>query len=520
MLTAPDFDGSGDHGMKHQSRAASWRKRNCLLWTVLIVATMSTSGCVFSPRMHVVTVAPDARSFVETKSEQPYVPWGTNYYDPNTGWYPQIWKQFDPERVERHFQVMSELGVNCARVFLAAAAFQPDVETIEEEALRKLDTLIKIARRAGIRLILTGPDHWEGEVPYWQPDRFAGEEALKALENFWTVVGQRYRDEPAILAWDLVNEPQMPWALDSWAPRWHTWLESKYQNFEGLKAAWDDELEADEAWGSIEFAKDTAEQDNPRLLDWQRFREHLADQWVERQVKTIRSVDPTHMITIGYVQLSYPVVRPGDPHLYPAFNPRRQAQWLDFISIHFYPLMGRPYGSRAQWDRNLAYLRSILAYCHVGKPVVLGDYGWYGGGAPQGRPLLTEEEQERWLHAEVEASRRLAHGWLSWPFADTPESTDMSLFGGLVKPNMLVKVWAVRFRTYARHLDVVPQPTPDLPDFDFEPALTATLETMIAMQDEYAELVGKAVREAGPIPQMELELPEKKVAAPPLPGEE
>lgn len=337
----------------------------------------------------------------------------------------------------------------------------------------------------------------EGEPAYWKPDRYAGAEALKALETFWTVVGQRYCDEPAILAWDLGNEPNMPWARESWGPRWNDWLKSKYQNQEGLQAAWADELATDETLGQIGIPANTAKRNSPRLLDWQRFREHLADQWVRRQVEVLRRVDPSHMITVGYIQWSYPGVRPGDPGLYSAFNPHRQAQWLDFISIHFYPLMGNPFSSINYWERNLAYLQGILAYCHTGKPVVLGEYGWYGGGAPQGRPRRTEDQQKRWIGAEIEASRQLAHGWLSWPFADSPDSSDMSIYGGMVKIDMSPKAWGVAFNAFAQNLRLLPQPTPELPAHDFTACLTAPLDETIAAHQEYAERVQKALEEAG-----------------------
>ena len=472
---------------------------------LLVAALLAASGCAFPARMGLVTTAPDGTGFVEARSGKPFVPWGTNYYDPNTGWPPQVWQQFDEDQVATHFEIMSEIGVNCARVFLAAAAFQPDPDTVDEEALAKLDTLVKIARRSGIRLIITGPDHWEGQAPYWKPDRFAGPEALRALGNFWTVVGQRYRGEPAIFAWDLVNEPQMPWSVESWSPRWNDWLQAKYESQDAFKVAWGNELAADETLGSVTIPKNSGKRGNPRLLDWQLFREHLADQWVQRQVDVLRRVDPDHMITVGYIQWSYPVIRPGDPNLYSAFNPKRQAQWLDFISMHFYPLMGRPWGSRTNWDRNLAYLQALLAYCHVGKPVVLSEYGWYGGGAPPGRPRVTEDQQGRWITAEIEASRRLVHGWLSWPFADTPDATDMSVFGGLVRYNFLHKLWTLRFRSYAKSLAILPQPTPELPAFDVTPSLTAPLEDLMAMHEEHAALVQKALEEAGPLPEIELQ---------------
>jgi len=195
-------------------------------------------------------------------------------------------------------------------------------------------------------------------------------------------------------------------------------------------------------------------------------------------------------------------VRPGEPGLYSAFNPHRQKQWLDFVSVHFYPLMGQPFDSRDSWQKNLAYLQTVLAYCQTGKPVVLGEYGWYGGGAPQGRPTLDEDQQSRWILAEIEASRRLARGWLSWPFADTPDSTDMSLHGGMVRANMGHKLWAWWFQAYASKLSMLPQPTPPLPSFDVTPSLTTPIDDLPAMFDQNADLVQGALRQAGPVPQM------------------
>jgi hypothetical protein len=482
-------------------------------WMRLGIGLMvfAAAGCALMgagrtrPKLGLIAVAPGGTGFVEQGTGRAFVPFGTNYYDPNTGWAPKIWQQFDPNRVTNHFKVMSDLGVNGARVFLAAATFQPDVNTVSEEALAKLDTLVQIARQSGIRLVLTGPDHWEGRPPYWKPDRFAGAQALQALDNFWRVVGQRYQGEPAILAWDLLNEPHMPWFVETWRPKWNAWLHAKYTSRDGLEAAWGSELREDESWDNVGVPADEARKGNPRLLDWQLFRETLADEWVRRQAAVLRQADPTHLITVGYIQWSYPVVRPGNPSLYSAFNPHRQAQWLDFVSVHFYPLMGQPLVSKAVWDENLAYLQSILAYCQTGKPVVLEEYGWYGGGAPQGRQYLNENEQARWLVAEIEASRRLAGGWLSWPFADTPDSTDMSLYGGLVKTNMIYKLWGRSFRVYASQLAILPQPAPQLPAFDFAASLTAPVEELLGLQEKYGQMVQAAVKKAGPLPQVKEE---------------
>ncbi|MFH1718011.1 MAG: beta-galactosidase, partial [Planctomycetota bacterium] len=252
---------------------------------IFISALSSPAAAQQKPKMELITVAPDVRGFAERGSGIVYIPFGTNYYDPHTGWAPKLWRQFDAEKVRKHFRVMSELGINCARIFLTAGSFQPTAETVEEEALAKLDKLVEIAREKNIRLILTGPDHWEGQPPYWKPDRFAGENALRALEHFWNVVGRRYRGEPAVFAWDLLNEPHLPWFVEQWGPKWNLWLGRTYGDREALKAAWGDELAETDSWGSVAAPEDKADAGNPRLRDWQRFREHLADEWVRRQVE-------------------------------------------------------------------------------------------------------------------------------------------------------------------------------------------------------------------------------------------
>lgn len=447
------------------------------------------------PSMELITVAQDGQGFIEAVSGRSYIPFGTNYYDPHTGWAPKLWRRFDAEKVQQHFHVMSGLGVNCARVFLTAGSFQPTAEKIEEQALVKLDKLIEIARENGVRLILTGPDHWEGQPDYWKSDRFADRVALQTLERFWTVVAQRYHGEPAIFAWDLLNEPHMPWFVEQWRPQWNVWLQNTYGNREALKTAWDNELTEADEWGNLEVPENRPDSGNPRLRDWQHFREHLADEWVRRQVEAIRHVDTTHLITVGYIQWSYPLVRSGNPNRYAAFNPRRQVRWLDFVTIHFYPTLGSPFQSEENWQKNIDYLQGILAYCHTGKPVVLGEFGWYGGGAPQHHPYLSEQQQARWISKEIEASRSLADGWLSWPFADTPESGDVSLFAGLVRADLTVKDWGRKFKELAANLPELKKSKPKLPTYDFPMALTTDDNELIKLHEAYIKAIQQAINE-------------------------
>jgi endo-1,4-beta-mannosidase len=287
----------------------------------------------------------------------------------------------------------------------------------------------------------------------------------------------------------------MPWFVEQWRPKWNVWLQSTYENREALKAAWGDELTEADKWGNVSVPENQSDSGNPRLCDWQLFREHLADEWVCRQVGAIRRVDPTHLITVGYIQWSYPLVRPGNPNRYAAFNPHRQAHWLDFVTIHFYPTLGSPFQSEENWQKNIDYLQGVLAYCHTGKPVVLGEFGWYGGGAPQHHPYLSEQQQAHWISEEIEASRSLADGWLSWPFADTPESGDISLFAGLVKDDMTLKDWGRKFRELAANLPELKSPKPKLPAADFQMALTADNNELGKMHDDYIKVIQQRIKE-------------------------
>jgi endo-1,4-beta-mannosidase len=214
---------------------------------------------------------------------------------------------------------------------------------------------------------------------------------------------------------------------------------------------------------------------------------------VRRQVEAIRRADPSHLVSIGYIQWSYPLVRPGNPSRYAAFNPREQARWLDFVTIHFYPTFRGPFQSEENRQKNIGYLQAVLAYCHVGKPVVLGEFGWYGGGAPQKHPYLSEEQQAQWIGEEVEATRSLADGWLSWPFADTPSSRDISLYAGLVKPDLTLKAWGREFKRLAASLPELKRPTPELPTPDFAAILTADQKELSQWHRTYTEGIRQAM---------------------------
>jgi len=375
--------------------------------------------------------------FIDSVSDKPYIPVGVNYYDHETGWAPQIWKQFDENRVRRQFYKMKEYGINAARFFIASTAFLPEKNRIDEIAIEKFDKYIAIAKETDIRIIPTGPDHWEGVPDYCKPDMYCNPDALEAIKTYWEYMAVRYKNEPAIFAWDLRNEPMIYWDSEPMRNGWKKYLKEKYG--ENVKLT--------------DIPDDEPDENNQLLYDYQLYREQVAYNWTKIQTNTIRNAGDKHLITIGYIQWSFPGFTGNKkPSGYAAFRPSELARLIDFDCPHFYPTLGDPVDPEIK-RKNIQYLLDWICYCDLSRPVVLEEFGWYGGGEiNEYQPFRSHEDQLDWNRALMEETIGIASGWLNWPFADTTSSTDISKFSGLVTSDLQPKPWGIAFKDYAEKL--------------------------------------------------------------------
>lgn len=419
------------------------------------------------------------RTGLQTDRGQPFLPLGVTWYRPGTGWAPQVWKQFDPVATRSDFRRMKELGINTVRVFLSFGSFLNAPDSVDEDGLRKFDALLEIAEETSIYLHPTGPDHWEGLPDWARVDRYADEKVLAALEQFWRVFAARYRGHTALFAYDLLNEPEVPWDTPVLRSRWPLWLQKTYGELPALAKAWNLPA-APASWDAIPIPPGQDAPRDPALLAYQHFRESIAETWVSRQVQAIRSVDRKILVTAGLIQWSVPAVLAHSRH-YSAFPPSLAARHLDFLEIHFYPLENGAYEYKDAGSelRNLAYLESVLRECaRQSKPVVIAEFGWYGGGQPRfdngKHPAATETQQAEWCSRLVEVSRGLACGWLNWGLYDQPEATDPSQFTGLLASDGRIKSWGRAVSLLSTQLK--PRPALaliDRPSLDWDLALTS-----------------------------------------------
>ena len=410
------------------------------------------------------------KGFVDTAGKR-FIPGGLSYYRPDTGWSPQLWKKFDAEATRRDFQQMKRLGLNVARVFITYGSFYTQPGQLDPAGLAAFDRMLDLADEAGIYLHPTGPEAWEG-LPAWVHAQgglhhnFANDASLKAQEDFWRMFAGRYRGRSTIWAYDMRNEPSVPWDTPHSRVKWDEWRTARNQ--------------------PIVPVPDKEASPSAILADYQRFRESVAETWVARQAAAIRAVDPEALVTVGLIQWSIPAQSISIDR-YTAFRPEKIARHLDFMSLHFYPLANGVYRYESQdaEDANLAALESMARECaKPGKPLVIGEFGWYGGGALDagGKPA-SEGQQAHWCRRVVEVTAPMACGWINWGLYDTPEAKDVSRLTGLLTIKGEDKEWGKAFGPFVSGLPTA-NTLPARPDLPWESA-TMDREAMARFQAEY-----------------------------------
>jgi beta-galactosidase GanA len=142
----------------------------------------------------------------------------------------------------------------------------------------------------------------------WPGLCFHSVEVWTAAEQFLTAVVQRYREHPALLTWDVWNEPHLEPA--SYFPdRWYcycaasrreflAWLKRRYRSLAALNDAWSRRFGS---WDHVQPPR--LFEAVPDVIDWRQFWFDSISQWLEARVTAVRSADASHPV-MTHVALS------------------------------------------------------------------------------------------------------------------------------------------------------------------------------------------------------------------------
>jgi hypothetical protein len=140
---------------------------------------------------------------------KPYHVAGINYYPRDTAW-DRFWLNYNADETDRDFALMQSLGINTMRTFVQFQQFGG--AHVDAKMLDKLADLLDRADAHGLKVMVTLFDfRTDYSLLLWP-------ESDRHLEAILT----RFRDHPAVLAWDIKNEPNLDYAtsgratVDAW----------------------------------------------------------------------------------------------------------------------------------------------------------------------------------------------------------------------------------------------------------------------------------------------------------------
>lgn len=136
-----------------------------------------------------------------------------------------FWKQFKDNYVTREdISYLKKTGVNTIRFPFHYKLFTDEDYmglSNAQDGFARTDSLISWCREAGIYLILDMHDAPGGQTgdniddSYGYPWLFESEQSQKLFLDIWVKIAKRYKNEPVILGYDLLNEPIAPYFGDN-----------------------------------------------------------------------------------------------------------------------------------------------------------------------------------------------------------------------------------------------------------------------------------------------------------------
>lgn len=325
-------------------------------------------------------------------------------------YYPEHWNSSE---WERDIKNISEMGFQ----FIHIAEFSW-IQMEPEEGkydFKWLDTVLGLATKYKLKVVLGTPTSispvWMGikypEIYVMNSNYIRAEHGTRGVQSLsnpvWrdfskkivTQMGQRYGNNPAVIGWQLDNEPE---GREDYSPSaqeaFRKWLEKKYQNIAALNQAWGTAFwsQTYSDFGQIKIYNANLVGwwgTNPHaLLDFKRFSADTQAEFLDFQATILRSLISNNQ----YVTTNYTAITANaDP---------RRTQKLDFNSFTSYPNKGNANigdkGFRLGDPKELSFALSFFKQEHVNSGIMELQPGYVNWGAIN--PLLQPGTVRMWLY--------------------------------------------------------------------------------------------------------------------------
>ena len=156
----------------------------------------------------------------------------------------EFWRRFQDGFVTEHdIALIAAQGFDHVRLPLNARMLQGDDGTFLDRGFELVDRAVRWSRAHGLRVLLDlhgAPGGQTGtnidDSPRGMPELFMDRRYRDLTVSLWEELARRYRDEPAVLGYDLLNEP-LP---NEWQHRYQDELVALYRDLTDAVRAIDD----------------------------------------------------------------------------------------------------------------------------------------------------------------------------------------------------------------------------------------------------------------------------------------
>ncbi|MDK1032528.1 MAG: hypothetical protein QGD94_11010, partial [Planctomycetia bacterium] len=356
------------------------------------------------------------------------------------------------DKIDTEMALMAEAGCNFAKSYIEVGYLWPTMTAMDSRAEDDMSRYLDIAGKHGLRLFLTAR-----YVPTYQARIWSKgwrEMMVYHEESFYRRFGNRVE----IFAEAVMPESSIPFDSPDVNEGWGRWAETKYGTAAAAEEAWKGEVK------SVDFDNLPAptQKTGPAsnfLYDFKLYQEYFGTQIIRERYNAVKRGAATHGRNMLVGTDINPWIFPNVPmHQMSAGEcPHFHADFADFQSVHCYPPpfclpggFGDPLDSPEKMQYAVDIFQTLSRMAWTGKPVIWGEWGWYGGcDSMWGKhklPYRSEAEQADYCERMVREGMNWLVGWSNWSWCDFPGAGDITVGGGLYTADYKLKEWGKRYK--------------------------------------------------------------------------